>query len=169
MKLLKFFNQPNLTELKINSLPKRKSTRAIIQNEEGEVALLYSNKFNYHEIPGGTVDQDESIKEGMIRECIEETGCEIEIIKELGLVTGLRPEGESYELNEVYGYLAKKVGNTREADFDEDEIEEGFELVWKSIDESIELFNQLPESDNIYRQFIKERGLLFLNEVQSSG
>jgi len=169
MKLLKLFNPPNLSESERNNLPKRISTRAIIKNEEGQVALLYSNKFNYYEIPGGTVDGDETVAEGMARECLEETGCVIETIKELGLVQGLRSYNNSYQLNEIHGYLVKKIGAIQEKNFDKDEIEEDFDLVWVNIDQAIELFIELPESDDIYRQFIKERGLLFLNEVKNIG
>lgn len=167
MRILKLFNQQNLSESEIQNLPKRISTRAIIQNEQGQIALLYSNKFNYHEIPGGSVDEGETIEAGMIRECLEETGCNVEIIKALGLIQGLKPHNNSYQLNEIYGYFVKKVGDIQENNFDEDEIAENFDLVWVSIDKAIELFNGLPESDNIYRKFIKERGLLFLNQVKN--
>ena len=88
MKLLKLFNPENLSESELNNLPKRTTTRAVIQNEQGEIALLYSNKFNYHEIPGVT--------------------------------------------------LEKAIG----------------------------LFNEIPTTDNNFRNYIKERGLLFLNEVK---
>jgi len=66
MKLLKLFNPENLSESEINNLPKRKTTRAIIQNEKGEIAMLYSNKFNYHEIPGGEVDEGETLEQGIV-------------------------------------------------------------------------------------------------------
>jgi 8-oxo-dGTP diphosphatase len=167
MQPLRLFNQSSLSELDIQNLPKRISTRAIIQNEHGHIALLYSNKFNYHEIPGGSVDEGETVEAGMIRECLEETGCNVEIIKPLGFVQGLKSYNNSYQLNETYGYFVKKVGDIQKNNFDEDEVAENFDLVWVSIDKAIELFNGLPESDNIYQKFIKERGLLFLNQVKN--
>lgn len=166
MKLLKLFNPENLSESELNNLPKRTTTRAIIQNEKGEIALLYSNKFHYHEIPGGAVDEGETLEQGMIRECLEETGCNVEIIKELGLAQGLRPYNNHYQLNDSYGYFVKKIGDIQENKFDADEIEENFELVWITLEKAIELFNQLPATDNHFRNYIKQRGLLFLNEVK---
>jgi ADP-ribose pyrophosphatase YjhB (NUDIX family) len=167
MKLLKLFNPENLSESEINNLPKRKTTRAIIQNEKGEIAMLYSNKFNYHEIPGGAVDEGETLEHGMVRECLEETGCNVEIIAELGLTQGLRPYNSYYQLNNSYGYFVKKIGDIQENNFDDDEIEENFELVWVTLEKAIELFDELPITDNHFRNYIKERGLLFLNEVKN--
>lgn len=102
----------------------------------------------------------------MIRECLEETGCSVEIIKELGLTQGLRPYNNHYQLNDSYGYLVKKVGDIQENNFDSDEIEENFELVWVTLEKAIELFEELPTTDNNFRNYIRERGLLFLNEVK---
>lgn len=166
MKLLKLFNPENFSESELNNLPKRITTRAVIQNEQGEIALLYSNKFDYHEIPGGAVDEGETLEQGMVRECLEETGCSVEIIKELGLTQGLRPYNNHYQLNDSYGYFVKKFGDIQENDFDEDEIEENFELVWVTLEKAIELFEELPTTDNNFRNYIRERGLLFLNEVK---
>ena len=166
MKLLKLFNLENLSEAELNNLPKRITTRAVIQNEQGEIALLYSNKFNYHEIPGGAVDEGETLEQGMIRECLEETGCNVEIIKELGLTQGLRPYNNHYQLNDSYGYYVKKIGEIQENNFDEDEIEEDFQLVWVTLEKAIELFEELPITDNNFRNYIKERGLIFLGEVK---
>lgn len=166
MKLLKLFNSENLSESELNNLPKRTTTRAVILNEQGKIALLYSNKFNYHEIPGGAVDEGETLQQGMIRECLEETGCNVEAIKELGLIQGLRPYNNHYQLNSSYGYFVKKVGDIQENNFDTDEIEENFELVWVTLEKAIELFEALPTTDNNFRNYIKQRGLLFLNEVR---
>ena len=165
MELLKLFNQPNLSSAELSSLPKRVSVRAIIKNEVGQIALLYSRKFNYHELPGGTVEPDESADEAVVRECLEETGCKVVILKELGMVQGLRQQADSFQLNEVHGYLTEKTGDMQDVMFDEDEIEEDFELQWVSIEAAVGLFTDLPESSDMYRQFIKERGLVFLQQA----
>jgi 8-oxo-dGTP diphosphatase len=58
----------------------RLSFHAVITNPEGEVLLL---KATYGEeawgLPGGALDPGETIHEGLVRECAEELGCEVEI------------------------------------------------------------------------------------------
>jgi len=79
----------------------------------------------------------------------------------------LRPYNSYYQLNNSYGYFVKKIGDIQENNFDDDEIEENFELVWVTLEKAIELFDELPITDNHFRNYIKERGLLFLNEVKN--
>lgn len=61
-----------------------KKVRGIILNEMGQILLLHSNKHNGYSIPGGTVEEDESIRDTVIREVFEETGAEIIPIKIVG-------------------------------------------------------------------------------------
>ena len=61
-----------------------KKVRGIILNEMGQILLLHSNKHNGYSIPGGTVEENESIKDTVIREVFEETGAEIVPIKIVG-------------------------------------------------------------------------------------
>ena len=61
-----------------------KKVRGIILNEMGQILLLHSNKHNGYSIPGGTVEENESIKDTVIREVFEETGAEIIPIKIVG-------------------------------------------------------------------------------------
>ncbi len=61
-----------------------KKVRGIILNSEGQILLLHSNKHNGYSIPGGTVEENETIKDTAIREAFEETGAEIIPIKIVG-------------------------------------------------------------------------------------
>jgi len=61
-----------------------KKVRGIILNEMGQILLLHSNKHHGFSIPGGTVEENESIKDTVIREVFEETGAEIIPIKIVG-------------------------------------------------------------------------------------
>lgn len=59
----------------------RLSVHAVITNSVGEVLLLEAT---YGErawgLPGGALDPGETIHEGLLRECAEELGCDIEIL-----------------------------------------------------------------------------------------
>ena len=51
--------------------------RGIIINDMGQILLLHSNKHNGYSIPGGTVENKETIKETVLREVFEETGLDV--------------------------------------------------------------------------------------------
>jgi 8-oxo-dGTP pyrophosphatase MutT (NUDIX family) len=61
-----------------------KKVRGIIINEMGQILLLHSNKHNGYSIPGGKVEDEESIRDTVIREVYEEVGAEIIPIKIVG-------------------------------------------------------------------------------------
>lgn len=61
-----------------------RKVRGIILNDMGQILLLHSNKHNGFSIPGGTIEENETIKDAVIREVFEETGAEIIPIKIVG-------------------------------------------------------------------------------------
>lgn len=61
-----------------------KKVRGIILNDMGQILLLHSKRHNGYSIPGGTVEENESIKDTVLREVFEETGAEIIPIKIVG-------------------------------------------------------------------------------------
>lgn len=60
------------------------SAAAIVTNEKNEVLLIKGPSRGW-EMPGGQVEQGESIKEAAIRETKEESGINIEILKFCGI------------------------------------------------------------------------------------
>ena len=58
----------------------RLSSHAVIRNHLGQVLLL---KATYADcrwgLPGGGLDQGETIHQALVRECLEELGCDVEI------------------------------------------------------------------------------------------
>lgn len=64
------YNYNNLTEEAITRVVIR--TKAIIENSNEEILLCHSNN-NYH-LPGGHLDEGETLEECLVREIKEETG-----------------------------------------------------------------------------------------------
>ena len=52
----------------------RTAARAVLK-KDGRIALLHVTKHNYYKLPGGGVDEGESIEQALERELLEEVGC----------------------------------------------------------------------------------------------
>ncbi len=147
-------------DFKLNSLemiePKiRKASRGIvIREEDGKIAVQYKRKKNQYKLVGGGIEKDEDPKSAFIREIKEETGCEIEIIEELGIVEEYRTHKNFNQIS--YVFVGKVLRDTKELNLTEKEIDEGAELVWKTPQEVLKLirdnYDKLIESkyENLY-------------------
>ena len=58
----------------IEDWKKRKAVRAIILDNQNKIPLIWSNKHQFHKIPGGGVEEKEKIKTALRREIMEEKG-----------------------------------------------------------------------------------------------
>ncbi len=60
------------------------SAATIVINEQGEILLIKGPKRGW-EMPGGQVEEGESLKDAAVREAKEETGIDIEVLKFCGI------------------------------------------------------------------------------------
>ncbi|WP_312098304.1 NUDIX domain-containing protein [Niallia sp.] len=60
------------------------SAATIVINEQGEILLIKGPKRGW-EMPGGQVEEGESLKDAAVREAKEESGIDIEIVKFCGI------------------------------------------------------------------------------------
>ncbi|WP_175987043.1 NUDIX hydrolase [Bacillus sp. Marseille-Q1617] len=81
------------------------SAATIVINNQGEMLLIKGPRMGW-EMPGGQVEEGESLKEAAIRETIEESGIEVEITKFCGIFQNV----EQSICNTLF--LAKPVGGT---------------------------------------------------------
>ena len=69
------------------SLP-TKAVKAVIKNKEGKVLFLQRNPkksgVDNWDLPGGLIEKGEGEEEALKRECLEELGVEIEVLKKSG-------------------------------------------------------------------------------------
>lgn len=106
----------------------RKSARAVIVNDAGQMATQFVRAHGFHKLPGGGVEVGESIKAALCREIAEEVGCACDVIAPIGIVVEYR--AQQLLLHVSYAYACKVVGNVSMPTLEHAEIEEGQELLW---------------------------------------
>lgn len=125
----------------VNDYAVRKSARGTLVNN-GKIALLHVTKFHYHKLPGGGIEINESINSAFQREVLEETGCECKILDRSGIILEWRDQFKLLQIS--YVVLAEVINVIGQSTFEQDEIDEGFELEWVSFEKIDDIF----EHDN---------------------
>lgn len=140
----------------------RKAARAVLF-EKDKTALLFVSKHNYHKIPGGGIESDENIKIALSREIMEETGCTVEIKEEIGVIKEYR---DNFGIEQSsYCFTAEVVKIDNKQSFTKKEKDQGFKLVWVTLNEAIKLIKN-DKPDNYEGKFIVERDIVFLEKVR---
>ena len=140
----------------------REASRAVLFDEDNLVPLLYVSKFHYHKLPGGGVDDGESIEQAVKRECLEEVGVEIDIQGDVGKIIEFRSQ---HKLKQVSYCFYGKVVSKNKPNFTQQELDQGFEIVWMPLEEAIsQMANDEPQ--NYEGTFIQERDLEFLKKTE---
>lgn len=142
--------------------------RAILLNDQNKIALhtlhrddIFGNQ-TYLETPGGGVDEGETFEEAVKRECLEETGADIQVLCPLGEVE------DAYNLigrkNINHFYLCR-ILSQKEKHF----VSEGDGLIqhtdFYSIDEAISAYRK--QEDHGVAGLVKQRELPFLLETKN--
>ena len=165
MKLLKTINPENVSEEEVKSYRTREAGRAVVFDKDGNVALLHVTNENYYKLPGGGIEEGEDKIIALYRECQEEIGCDVEIIKEIGYIIEYR---KIFTLKQTsYCYLAKVKGEKGIPDFTDSEKEKGFEIVWLSYDQAIRVLNESKAGSVEGGSYIVPRDLAFLKESKN--
>ncbi|HTH92933.1 MAG TPA: NUDIX domain-containing protein [Candidatus Paceibacterota bacterium] len=170
MELFHTFNEENVSEQEASTYKVRKAVRAIVIDQEDNLGLIHitNSDRQYYELPGGGVEEGESLEQACIRECKEEIGCVVEIVRELGMTREYRKKLE--RINESYCFVVKVVGEKGLPELTEKEKALGVEPVWFSKEESFRLIQQslkdLKDHIELYDKYILERSIVFLENMK---
>lgn len=115
----------------------REACRAIIFDENNMMPLLFVATENYHKLPGWWVEIGEDKIMALTRELQEETWCEAEITKEIGIII----ESNSTRKQISYCYMGNVTKKTA-TNFTKEEKEKWFEVQWATIDEAIKIIEE---------------------------
>ena len=143
-----------------NKLP-RKTSRAIVINEDGNCAVMYEAKFNLYSLPGGGIEEGEDEISALIREIYEETGCTCDCIQQLGLVSENRNHQDYTTLS--YYFVVHTKAQNASLHLTEEEIENGTTVLWLSLEETIHRIKDVEHETN-QRKFLQARDLAALME-----
>lgn len=140
-------------DIKLVPNKSRKTVRGIIINEDNEVLLLYSKKFNDYTFPGGGLKEDEDHVEALSRELREEIGAKIvKVLDSVGYIDEIRygiSGSNSVYKQRSYYYLCM-IGDIAKPNYQKRELDQGLEAKWVKIDDAIN-HNSIVLKDNLHQ------------------
>lgn len=163
MKHLITLNPQSSSEKEIKEYTNREASRAIVTDENNNVALLYVSKVNYYKHPGGGIDDGEDEIEALKRECLEEIGCQIDVVGEVGMIIEHRKMSQINQIS--YCYFAKVKGGKGSPQFTKEEIENGFKVLWVSYQEALKLVENNRAKNLEGSSYIVPRDAVLLKEA----
>lgn len=132
----------------------RLAARGIVLREDGKIALQNKSNKNEYKLVGGGMEEHENPKIAFQREVLEEAGCEIEIIKQLGITEEYKSLQNLKQTSHIF--VAKVVKDINHLNLTEKEKNEGAKLLWVEPKEALKLITEcydklLPSDyDDVY-------------------
>ena len=106
-----------LTSVEFDNPRIRYGARGIVINNEGNIAVFNKQVKNEYKLPGGGIDAGEDPKEAFKREVLEETGCIIEVVDDLGTIEEHKTLDNFKQIS--YVFVGKVIEDTKQFDFTE--------------------------------------------------
>lgn len=126
--------------LKMENPRLRLAARGIVIREDGKIAVFNKSNKNEYKLPGGGIEGEENPEIAFKREAMEETGCEVEIIKELGATEEYKSLNNFKQIS--YVYVGKVIKDTKQLHVTEKEKDEGAKLLWETPQKALELITE---------------------------
>lgn len=125
---------------KIEKYKTRKTARAVVFRDDKKIAILFNKRDNYHKLPGGEIEENENPNLGVIREVLEETGANIEVLKEIGSIAEYKDRMGILQISHCY--TANTIDKIGKPNFNQKETESGYELKWLTPAEALKLMER---------------------------
>ena len=165
MKLLAELTDQNVLGLEgMADVPPRLTSRAVLVNREGKIAVLYAQAFGLYSLPGGGVEKGETPGQALIRELAEETGCVPISIAELGCIRENR--GHCHYTQHSFYYIVTTDGPTQAVQLTAAEARHRTSLQWHSLCDAWRLIAS-PVHTTHQRKFLQARDMAALREYMS--
>lgn len=152
----------NLEIKEMNNPRIRYGARGIVLNKDNKIAILNKKYKNEYKLVGGGIEENEDPKTAFKREVLEEAGCNIEITDDLGIIEEIKTHDNFKQTS--YVFVGKVIGEIKEPNFTQKELDEGSQILWLDINTAMKLIkeceNKLIASqyENVYHtKFIVRR------------
>ena len=135
------------------------NVRCVLKNTNGEICIVKAEKYGYIQIPGGGINDEESIIDALRREVQEETGFLIVNIEPIGYILENRGDIQnSHDWSRAISYVfsaspGKEVGTN----YTEDESADRFRPIWMPLDHFITEKEKLKNKDNSYSGYFSDK------------
>jgi len=140
----------------------RNAGRAVVYNLDNKIAILHATKYNFHKLPGGGVENGEDIRTALERELLEELGCSVEIITDVGSIVELKNKYGQRQTSYCFTAKVLKIGNANLTKEEKQIL--GIKVKWVSLNEAIKIFEG-DSPEDYTAKFIRLRDLSFLREA----
>lgn len=135
-----------LTDIDIGELyneleePKiRIGARGIITRDDGKIAVFNKSNKNEYKLPGGGIKDGETPEDAFKREVLEETGCVINIIDNIGTTVECKSKQNSKQISHVFvGEVIEDKGYLNLTNI---EKKTGGRLLWETPERALELIS----------------------------
>jgi len=164
MQVLQVLNPENVSQPEWEAYPVRKAVRALVFDELNNMALLHVTNNQFYKLPGGGMEAGEDNETALQRECQEEIGCAVEILKEIGSIIEYRKFASLQQIS--FCYLAKLKGKKSIPQYMEDEIADGFRPLWVPFQAAQKLLTECQALDPEGKIYIVPRDTLFVQTAE---
>ncbi|MEI6296624.1 MAG: NUDIX domain-containing protein [bacterium] len=160
-----FPGQPPTPEEQLGKL--RQTVRIVLFDKYGKIAMgcyppsPHNEMKGSHGLPGGGVEEGESIIKALFRESSEETGCLVKNVRELGIIKEFGVGKKIKHNQDTHCFMAEVDGEKGIPKFTERETEDGLEIRWVTIEDALKFIND----KNLCVEKIRE--LICLKEVEN--
>lgn len=118
----------------------RNTGKAIVIDSDGKIGLVGNKQNDFLQLPGGGIDEGEDVAQGVIRECLEEIGCNVELKSEIGVIDDYRPRDKKHCIN--FCYIVAVVGEKGEVSHTDDESNIGMYTKWVDVETVLDIFKK---------------------------
>jgi len=130
---------PNMLVTKVDFLD-RLTGKAIVVDKEEKIVLVGSSLNHVYTLPGGGIEKGETIEAGILREMVEEIGCNIKIDYMLGVIDDYRNRDKTHCINHCA--VAKIIGEKGIPKLTEEEKKNGLQVKWFKLEEALEILQK---------------------------
>lgn len=120
----------------------RSTAKIVLFNEKMEIGLICNTVNPYFSLPGGGIEGDENAEQAIVRECKEETGCEVHLLDTLGVTEDYRRRNSRHCIH--FGYIGR-VTSYGKPDLTESEKNVGVHTQWMPLHKAATIFKNQEE------------------------